>query len=114
MTAKRRKAIFHEAGGICHICALPIDADNERWEVEHVIPIKLGGIDDFPNTQPAHTSCHKAKTKGDITRIAKAKRVEKKHNGTFRPPRNIVPGSKASRFKKKLNGTVEIRPRERT
>lgn len=108
MTKKRRAEVFLAADGTCHICSEKI-SDAEKWEVEHVIPIQLGGEDDIPNTQPAHVSCHKAKTKTDITQIAKAKRVEKKHNGTFRPPRNIVPGSRASRFKKKLNGKVEIR-----
>lgn len=110
MTKARRAACFLAAGGICHLCGEKI-IDTEKWEAEHIVPHALGGSDDFPNLQPAHVACHAVKTKRDVTAIAKAKRVNKKHTGQYRPPRAIVPGSKASRFKKCLNGKVEFRPK---
>lgn len=105
----QRKRLHGEHGGLCHICGEVIDMDTQKMEVEHVIPIALGGRDDWPNLRPAHRACHAAKTKTDVRQIAKAKRVSKKHTGEFRPPRRIVPGSKASRFQKKLDGTVILR-----
>jgi len=108
-TKAQRATLYEEHGGLCHICGQGIDLDTERMEVEHLIPIALGGGDEWSNIRPAHATCHAAKTKGDVTSIAKAKRVNLKHTGNFRPPRRVVPGSKASKFKKCLNGTVIFR-----
>ena len=108
--SKAQRARLYEAhAGVCHICGEPIDLDTDRMEVEHVVPLALGGADEWSNVRPAHASCHAAKTRADVTHIAKAKRVCLKHTGQFRPPRHIVPGSRTSRFKKCLNGTVLIR-----
>jgi 5-methylcytosine-specific restriction endonuclease McrA len=54
---------------------------NEKWDLEHVIPIAMGGDDDEENLRPAHKSCHKAKTKDDVKAVAKAKRRQAKHLG---------------------------------
>lgn len=108
-TKAQRAALYEEHGGICHICGEVIDLNTDRMDVEHLVPLALGGSDDWANIRPAHATCHAEKTKGDVTSIAKAKRVHLKHTGQFRPPRRIVPGSKASRFKKHLNGKVVLR-----
>ena len=100
-TKKQRAAVFEAGDGLCHICGLLIDGP---FEVEHMVPHALGGGDDIGNLRPAHPDCHAEKTKQDVTRIAKAKRVEKKFNGTYRASRHIVPGSKLSKWKKPLNG----------
>lgn len=104
-----RFAIYEAAEGRCHICGEVIDLATEKMEVEHQVPFALGGKEDLSNLKPAHPLCHAEKTKQDVTRIAKAKRVEKKHNGTFRAPRHIVAGSKASKYRKSLNGKVTLR-----
>lgn len=102
----QRLKLHEEHLGICHICGEVIDLDTQAMDVEHVIPLAMGGADEWRNVRPAHRDCHAAKTKTDVTQIAKAKRVNRKHTNNFRPPRNVVPGSKASRFQKKLDGTV--------
>lgn len=76
-----RVRIFETAGGICHICGQPIDGVRERWDVEHVIPLALGGDDHGENLRPAHVACHAGKTPEDVRQIAKAKRVAAKHMG---------------------------------
>jgi 5-methylcytosine-specific restriction enzyme A len=108
-TKAQRATLYEAHEGLCHICGNLIDLDADRMEVEHLIPLALGGADEWANIRPAHATCHAAKTKSDVTSIAKAKRVHLKHTGQFRPPRRIVPGSKASRFKKCLNGKVVLR-----
>lgn len=105
-TRSQRIDVLHAASGICHWCGLTINSARESFEVEHVIPLALGGSNETANLRPIHQGCHREKTRGDVKKIAKAKRVKAKHNGTFRPPRHIVPGSKAHTFKKKLNGEV--------
>lgn len=101
-TKKQRAEVYEAGAGLCHICAGPIGDD--AYDVEHMVPHALGGLDDLTNLRPAHKVCHAAKTKTDVTQIAKAKRVEKKHNGTYRATRHIVPGSKLSKWRKPLHG----------
>ncbi len=107
MTAKRRAEVFASASGVCHICQGKI-AVGEAWQVEHVIPLALGGDDDGDNLQPAHTKCHRAKTSLDVTQIARAKRLHERHTGA-RIRKGTMPGSRASKFKRRMDGTVEIR-----
>lgn len=103
-TPKQRLAILEACGEICHICGNKIDGAKERWEIEHIIPLALGGEDGGGNLAPAHVACHREKTSADAGDIAKANRVRAKHNGA-RPPSQF-PGSKGTRWKKKLDGTV--------
>jgi len=109
LSKAQRAEVLEQNGGCCYLCSLPIVGP---FEIEHPVPFALGGSDKIEELRPAHIECHAAKTKTDVTRIAKAKRVHRKHTGQFRPPRAVIPGSKATRFKKKLNGAVEMRPRE--
>lgn len=104
-TQKRRLALFEAHKGLCHICGDKIDGTRERWDVEHKIPLAMGGDDDEGNCAPAHERCHKDKTKADRGQIAKADRVRAKHNGA-RQAKTTIPGSKKSRWKRKLDGTV--------
>lgn len=105
MSPSRRARIFEAHKGTCHICGQAIDGTRDRWEVEHLVPYALTRDDSDGNLAPAHASCHASKTAEDVTQIAKAKRVERKHGGAHRP-QTILPGSKASKFKRKIDGTT--------
>lgn len=102
-TPRRRLALFEAHRGICHLCGERIDGTREPWEVEHLIPIAMGGEDDEANCAPAHVACHKAKTATDKGQIAKANRVRAKHNGAHRP-KAIIAGSKRTKWKRKISG----------
>jgi len=108
MSTSRRARIFQAADGICHICNQPIDGTRDRWEVEHVIALEISRDDSDENLRPAHYRCHKEKTKEDAAIIAKCKRVEAKHNGTFRT-RNPMPGGRGDKRKRKVGGRVVLR-----
>ena len=107
LSAKRKAAIHERDHGICHWCGdfVPLD----EAEFDHITPFALGGADDEANLGPVHKPCHAAKTKGDVKRIAKAKRVAKKHQGIITRRIAKIPGSKGTVWKKKLDGTVERR-----
>lgn len=77
--------MFELADGLCHICGMRIRAA-EKWDIEHVIPLALGGADNPPNMRPAHKACHAPKTAADVASIAKAKRQKARHIGIKRPP----------------------------
>ena len=105
-TAQQREAICVANNWICHICGLPIDPVRQRWELDHPIPLANGGTDEDEALKPAHARCHLDKTVGDIGKIAKGKRMRARHLGTKPPPQRIMPGSRRSKWKKKLDGTV--------
>jgi 5-methylcytosine-specific restriction protein A len=72
---------------------------------DHIIPCGIGGTNELSNCQVLCIQCHGAKTqKIDIPIIAKARRVSDRHNGIRKPSR--FPGSRDSRWKKKMNGEV--------
>ena len=105
-TELQRADIFMKAHGVCHICETPIKA-GQRWDLEHIIPLAMGGEDGGDNLRPAHRKCHAAKTPIDQADIARAKRRHAKHIGAKQPSR--FPGSRDSKFKRKLNGEVVLR-----
>lgn len=102
-TPRRKLAVFDAHSGRCHLCHGKIDGTRESWELEHIIPLAMGGADDETNVAPAHVACHRAKTTKDAGQIAKANRVRAKHNGAARP-KSTLPGSKASGWKRKISG----------
>lgn len=106
MSTTRRARIFAAHDGICHICGERIDGTRERWDADHIIALEISRDDSDDNLAPAHEVCHRSKTSTqDIPQIAKAKRVGAKHNGSFRP-RSEIPGSRSSRWKRKIDGTT--------
>lgn len=103
MTRKAR--IFDAARGVCHICGRKIKV-GEAWDAEHVVAYALTHDDSDENIRPAHTACHKLKTKDDVRVISKAKRVRAKHMGATVKPRSLIPGSRGSGLRKRMDGTV--------
>lgn len=85
MTGKARLALLKAHNATCHLCSGEIQT-GQAWEVEHIIPIAMGGEDEPANMRPAHAKCHAVKTKADVTAIAKAKRCETKHAGAKASP----------------------------
>lgn len=109
MSTTRRLSIFNAAGGVCHLCGEKIDGTRERWDADHVVPYALTRDDSDDNLRPAHERCHRgagSKTSEDVRVIAKAKRVEARHVGAKAPSRNPLAGSRSSKWKRRLDGTV--------
>lgn len=96
--------IFEREGGRCWITGRKIHP-GDTWDLDHKIALCNGGRHSEDNLAPAIREAHRAKTAEDVAQRAKDDRVRKKHLGIHRP-KQIVPGSKASRWKKKLDGTV--------
>lgn len=85
----------------CHICHGPIRVGLEAWDAEHSTPFANGGT----KVLPAHVACHKEKTKVDVCDMARGRRSHERHFG-IRQHGGSMPGSRRSRFKKKMNGEV--------
>jgi len=113
-SASERDRIFEMRDGVCHCCGGEIDRRREAWQIDHRVPLGLGGEDDDQNLELAHVKCHARKTVDDLGIIAKAKRVRNRFLGNTPPPRRPLPGSKASFWRKRIDGTVERRDPART
>jgi 5-methylcytosine-specific restriction protein A len=112
LSATRKYAIFLDCGGVCHICGGKIAAC-EGWDIDHLIPLELGGQDDESNWRPAHRKCHRNKTaQADIPAIAKAKRRAMRHAGIRRKPGGrSFPTNRDQPWKKKITGEIVRRDR---
>jgi len=106
---RQRLKIWEDHGGKCCICGERIDGTREPWIIEHCRPLGLAGSNEHSNLGPAHRDCADAKTSDDVRRISKAKRVKQKHIGIKKTQSRPIPGSKASGWKKKFDGTWERR-----
>lgn len=104
LSPRDRLALFEKHKGVCALCGLKIQV-GDKWIVEHLIALELGGGNEDDNLAPAHDHCAREKTRNDHAIGAKLKRVRQKHLG-IKTTRTVVPGSRASRWKKRLDGTV--------
>lgn len=101
--ARVEDRVFEKYGGRCPMCTRKLRAG--QWDCDHVIPLILGGKHRESNLQPLCTTpCHSEKSKLDVKLKAKVARVRKRHLGIRKPSR--FPGSRDSRWKKKISGEV--------
>lgn len=99
-----RLRVFDAHGGICALSGRKIKA-GEKWELDHKDALIKGGEHRESNLQPVLKAPHKAKTARDVAQKAKNDRVRKKHLG-IKPRKQLIPGSKGSGYRKKMDGTV--------
>jgi 5-methylcytosine-specific restriction endonuclease McrA len=104
LTPKQRLKLFLEHEGRCCLCHNKI-RQGERWIDEHIRPLWLDGTNDWSNRAPAHAACAEQKTAREAKDRAKGRRIAEKHMGAHKPKRPM-PGSRASRWKRKMDGTV--------
>lgn len=89
---KVRAEVFRRAAGRCEQCLAALKVG--EGEVDHILPVGLGGEPSADNARLLCRSCHKDKTAADIGRICKANRQRDRHTGAVRPAGKI----KSARF----------------
>lgn len=97
-----RMRIFDREGGICHLTGLKIDPVRDAWDLDHKIPLILGGEHRESNLFPALRPAHRKKTAMEVAVKSKIARVRKKHLN-IKPEK---PSGFSKRFKRKMNGEV--------
>lgn len=85
MGQMRRLRIWEAHKGVCILCGQKIDGVREKWIVEHVQALVLGGSDTDDNCGPAHETCRRVKDKADVADGARAKRRKARHLGIKKP-----------------------------
>lgn len=107
LSPKQRMKLFLEHDGRCCICQGKIKV-GDVWIDEHIKPLWLDGTNDYSNRAPAHVDCALTKTRKEATQRAKGRRIAEKHMGAHKSKRPM-PGSRASKWRKRFDGTVEPR-----
>ncbi len=98
-----RLRVFDRHNGICHISRRKIRA-GEGWQCDHIVALVNCGLHRESNLAPVLIDPHKIKTKEDVAEKAKVARKRKNFLGIKKPSR--FPGSRNSKWKKKMDGTV--------
>jgi hypothetical protein len=101
-----RLNLFLKRKGTCASCYQKIDA-GKAWDIDHILPLALGGSNEPENLQILCKRCHESKTaKNDIPLIAKTKRLKASHLGARSRSTRPIAGSRRSPWKRKLDGSV--------
>jgi 5-methylcytosine-specific restriction endonuclease McrA len=87
-TATARSSILERQGNACARCGMGLYPF--PFEIDHVLPLALGGSNEPGNLEALCLHCHKAKTARDIKAIAKAKRIAKREAGENKRSRKIA------------------------
>lgn len=103
-----RLRVFEAHGGICHLSGRRIQA-GEPWDCDHVVALVNGGEHRESNLAPALRDKHREKTALDVREKSIVRRKRMKSLGIAPKKGRPMPGSKASGFRKRMNGEVERR-----
>jgi 5-methylcytosine-specific restriction enzyme A len=79
-----RVRIFEKHHGRCGISNRIIRA-GDKWQVDHIVALILGGSNRESNMCPVLVQPHKEKTRRDVAQKAKNYRVRKRHLGIQKP-----------------------------
>jgi 5-methylcytosine-specific restriction protein A len=108
LTPRQRLKLFEDRKGLCHRCGLKIVGS---FIDEHVIPLALGGSNDWSNRAVTHPKCAAIKTREeDMPRIAKAKRQKRAAHGIVAPAAKIESRGFAISEKTARRMTREAKP----
>lgn len=109
-TPKQRQMVYDEFDGLCG-CGCDEPLAGEAWDIDHAVPLALGGKHDLSNWIPRLKAHHKRKTASDIKSISKAKRIAKRETEGPKPAK-LKGGGKiqSAGFRKdisrRMNGSV--------
>lgn len=103
---------WDRCGGQCEECGRAL-RPGDRIEYDHRIPCEFGGGNTLDNCQVLCGWCHGAKTStADAPAIAKARSVRARHVNADDPHKQKIPGSRGTKFKRKVGGGTVLRDQE--
>lgn len=86
-------------------CGVKLGMAGEVIEFDHITALINGGENRESNLRALRKRCHKSKTAQDVAEKSTVARKRKKALG-LQPAKSSIPGSKGSRWKRKIDGTV--------
>lgn len=111
-TVATRRAALKRAQGMCECgCGMPLDL-HKGFDFDHITPCELDGDNSLENCRVVNRTCHRAKTASeDMPRIKKVRREDKRRNG-LEAKKAVIPGSRASKWKRTVDGRTVLRGSE--
>lgn len=104
-----RVRVFQRYGGRCQCGCGRLIRPGEAWDCEDTIAIINGGERRESNLKPWLSEHHPKKTARDVAEKSSNYRKRAKHLGVKLRKSRPFPGSRASGFRKRMDGTVERR-----
>lgn len=112
LTDKEKAEMVLAQQGRCACCGEKLQPPN--IEFDHTVAGWLVDHKDKPDRAICATPCHRNKTRGDVKRIAKAKRLHRSWFGEQKPKRKTIASRPFDRrWRKRMDGSVvprEARP----
>ena len=106
-----RKAALKRANGCCEKCGTPF-SDANPPECDHNLELWQGGDASLENCMVlGKKCCHQPKTASNTTRRKKADR-QSREGHWLKKTGSPLPGSRRSRWKRKMNGSIVPREME--
>jgi hypothetical protein len=104
-----RLRVYEAFDGRCHCgyCGL-MKIAGKPWDIEHGVALINGGNNRENNLRPVLRDHHRDKTREDVAIKSKTARVKALNIG-IKKAKRPMPGSKASKWKRKMDGTVVLR-----
>ena len=97
--------LWNRQHGIC-ACGCGQSLEGQQVDIEHQLPVALGGTNDEANLSLWLREHHKRKTAQDVRRIAKARRQQLYHE-TGRSHRHAVKQIQSRGFDKRLSRRMD-------
>lgn len=98
-----RLRIFEREKGVCHESGRKI-GPADQWDLDHGVAIADGGENRESNLFPVLRDKHREKTAKENAARAIVRRKRSKHIGIRK--QSSMPGSRDSKWKRKMDGTV--------
>lgn len=115
LTPQQRAKLFLEKKGVCFSCKRRL-GPKDKWIAEHLLALENGGTNDWANLDVCCSDCFAKKNAKDDAIAAKTRSVATKHflHSSLTKKKNSKPiaGSKASGWKRKMDGTTVRRDEE--
>ena len=101
-----RLRVFSRVAGRCAKCTCRI-MPGDNWQCDHIIPLIQGGQNSENNLQPLCSNCHRRKTNSEVSEKSRVYRIALKHFiGSRKTSKRPIFGSKASGWRKKMDGSI--------
>jgi 5-methylcytosine-specific restriction endonuclease McrA len=96
--------VFERQCGICALTGIKLMAGDVDYD--HITPLQDGGENRESNLQAVSRKAHRAKTAQENADRAKSNRIKAKHMSMSKPAKHPLPGSKASGWKRTVDGRI--------
>lgn len=104
-TRVKARVVARQNGKCACGCGQKLGLAGERIDFDHETAIILGGENREGNLRAIRYPCHKPKTKQDVAQKSIEARKRNKNLGLAKP-KATLPGSRGSKWKRKVSGEV--------